>query len=265
MGVYVITGSTRGLGFGLARALLDLGQRVCVSGRAEAAVDAALERLGRGHTESRYWGMACDVTDADAVQALWDGAFEHFGQLDVWINNAGVMNPPKAIAEMSRQDYEPVMATNLLGTMNGCAVALRGMKQQGGALWNMEGLGSDGRIVANSTPYGTTKYGVAYLTRALVKEAEGTKIRVGSIQPGMVVTDLLKESLEQYPPRERKRVRRIFNTLADPVETVAPWIARRLVVSEENGAQINRLTKSRLAWKLVLAPLRRRELFSDVS
>jgi hypothetical protein len=64
--------------------------------------------------------------------------------------------------------------------------------------------------------------------------------------------------------KERKRVRRIFNTLADPVETVAPWIAERLIASEDNGAHITRLTKSRLAWKLFLAPLRQRDLFSEV-
>jgi len=263
MGVFVITGSTRGIGFGLAQALLDLEQMVCISGRTGETIDEALERLKRKHTESLFWGIPCDVTDAEAVQALWSGAIDHFGVVDCWINNAGVMNPPKPLGEMTRQDYEPVITTNLLGTMNGCAVAMRGLRPRGGSLWNMEGLGSDGRVVANSTPYGTTKYGVTYLTRALVKEAVGTKIRVGSIQPGMVVTDLLKESLEQYPPKERRRVRRIFNALADPVETVAPWIAERLIVSSKNGAHITRLTRSRLAWKLALAPLQRREFFKE--
>jgi NAD(P)-dependent dehydrogenase (short-subunit alcohol dehydrogenase family) len=262
MGVVVVTGSTRGIGLGLASSFLSRGQAVVVSGRSRAAVDRALAELGRTGAAARLHGVPCDVTDRAAVQALWDAAAGRFGQVDIWINNAGLSNRPIAVAEMSPADYEPVVLTNVVGTIHGCAVAMRGLRAQGGgAIWNLEGLGSDGRIIDGAAPYGTTKCAIAYLTRALAREARGSSVRVGSIQPGMVATDILREALASYPPAERARVRRIFNILADPVDTVAPWIVDRVLSSRRNGDRITRVSAPTVALRFLLSPFRRRELF----
>lgn len=263
MGVIVITGGTRGIGLGLARAFLERGQQVAVTGTSPDSVAAGLERLADLDAGDRLHGVPCDVRELPQVEALWTAAVERFGRVDHWINNAGVVNPPRPVAEMDAGGYADPVAVNLLGTFHGCAVAIRGMRGQdgGGTVWTMKGLGSDGRMVENSTPYATTKYAISYLTKALVKEVAGTPVRVCSIQPGMVATDMLRRSLQRYEPAERERVRKIFNTLADTVETVTPWIADRVLAGPGNGTAISWLTFGKVSMRFLLAPLRKREIF----
>ena len=137
------------------------------------------------------------------------------------------------------------------------------MRAQGtGALYNMEGLGSDGRYVEGLTLYGTTKYALAYLTDSLTKEVRGTPIVVGTLRPGMVVTDLL---VGQYRdrPEEWERAKAIFNVLADHVETVAPWLANRVLANDRSGVRIKWLTTPRLIARFLSAPFRKRDLFSS--
>ncbi|HSF81207.1 MAG TPA: SDR family NAD(P)-dependent oxidoreductase, partial [Anaerolineales bacterium] len=86
----VITGSTRGIGYGLAEAFLERGCAVTVSGRMQAGVEAALAALGGKYGTEPLYGLACDVRQPEQVQVLWDGAQKHFGQVDIWINNAGL-------------------------------------------------------------------------------------------------------------------------------------------------------------------------------
>lgn len=259
----VITGSTRGIGLGLAAAFLARGCRVVVSSRTVAAVSDAVEQLSTRHDPTRIFGHPCDVTDFQQVQALWDAAATHFGEVDIWINNAGV-----AHAQTDFWDYDPdllaaVVHTNVIGTLNGARVALAGMRAQGfGALYNMEGLGSDGRYVEGLTLYGTTKHALAYLTDALVQEVKGTPILVGALRPGMVVTDML---VGQYGdrPEEWERAKRVFNILADHVETIAPWLADRVLANERSGARFKWLTMPRLVGRFLAAPFHKRDLFSS--
>ena len=90
--------------------------------------------------------MTCDVTDYEQVQALWDAAVARFGQVDIWINNAGIANTLTPFWELPPSLMQSVVQTNILGSMYGTSVALRGMLKQGyGALYNMEGFGSRGK------------------------------------------------------------------------------------------------------------------------
>ncbi|CAN5907043.1 SDR family oxidoreductase [soil metagenome] len=218
MGAVVITGSTRGIGLGIAGALLTRDCDVVVSGRTQASVDRALDHLGPA-AAARVVGRACDVTDAGQVQALWDGAIGRFGRVDIWINNAGVITRNAPLWEQDPADLSAVVATNLTGTLHGCRVAIRGMLAQGGGhVYLMEGLGSGGEVRPGTTPYGMTKYGVRYLAKALARETKQTPVNVSAISPGMVRTDLL---LGSVTPDLSDRTRRIFDILADDVGTVA--------------------------------------------
>lgn len=185
MKTIVITGSTRGIGYGLADAFLDLGCAVTVSARSPDGVKNAVDNLGAKHDAHRVFGHRCDVTDYDQVQALWDTALEHWEKIDIWINNAGMANPQMAFWEQPPERIQAVVQTNLVGAMYGAKTAIRGMLQQGfGALYNMEGLGSDGRKVEGLTLYGSTKHGLRYLTDALVQETQGTSVLTGALSPG---------------------------------------------------------------------------------
>jgi NAD(P)-dependent dehydrogenase (short-subunit alcohol dehydrogenase family) len=261
MKTIVITGSTRGIGYGLADAFLNLDCAVTLSGRTQDGVEQAFEGLAAKHGAERLLGHPCDVTDLEQVQALWDAAKSHWGQIDIWINNAGVAHPQMDFIDLPPERIQAVVETNIVGAMYGAKVALRGMLEQGfGALYNMEGLGSGGRRVEGLTLYGTTKHSLRYLTDALAQEIEGTPIQVGALRPGMVVTDMLTRQFEDQP-EEWERAKRVFNILADRVETVTPWLAQKALSNDKNGVRITWLSRLKVLGRFLTAPVRRRDLF----
>jgi len=261
MKTIVTTGSTRGIGFGLAKAFLELGCSIVVSGRFDESVDSARASLAAQYDPSRVVGIPCDVTNCEDVQALWDHSVEALGTVDVWINNAGISHPQQSPWEQTIDRTRAIVDTNVLGTMHGARVAISEMLKQGhGAIYNLEGLGSAGRHVAGTALYGTTKAAVRYFTDALILEAKDTPLIVGAISPGMVITDLIMDGLDRNSP-DWPRAKRIFNILADRVETVTPWIARRVLENEKTGVRINWLTRSRAFSRFALAPFRNRNLF----
>ena len=263
MRVIVITGSTRGLGYGVAGAVLARGCAVTISGRTPAGVDQAVAALSGRYSADRILGQPCDVTDFEQVERLWAAAQVRFGQVNIWINNAGLSHPQLNFWDQTPEQISSVVQTNLLGAMYGSKVALTGLLAQGsGSLYNVEGLGSDGRRVEGLALYGTTKYGLHYLDQALAVETRDTPVLVGTLSPGMVVTDLL---IGQYRdrPAEWERAKRIFNILADRVETVAPWLADRVLANTKSGARIKWLTRPKIIGRFLAAPFRKRDLFSQ--
>jgi NAD(P)-dependent dehydrogenase (short-subunit alcohol dehydrogenase family) len=261
MKIVIVTGSTRGIGYGLADSFLALGCAVTVCGRTRTNVDRAVAELSARHGVDRVWGQPCDVTQSDQVQALWDAAQARFGRVDIWVNNAGIGTALLSFCQHPPDEIEAVVQTNVVGAIYGARVALRGMQEQGfGALYNVEGLGSDGRHMAGLGLYGCTKYALAYLTDALVKEVKGTPIVVGALRPGMVVTGLLTPQ-RQASPEDWERTKRISNILADRVETVTPWMAQKMLANQQSGARFAWLTTGKLLGRFVMAPFRKRDLF----
>jgi NAD(P)-dependent dehydrogenase (short-subunit alcohol dehydrogenase family) len=261
MKVIVITGSSRGIGYGLADSFLDRGHAVIVSGRGQETTQLATEKLAEKYRDEKIVGQPCDVREPEQVQNLWDSAQEHFGKVDIWINNAGVANLMKEVWRLTAEEIDRVIRTTLSGAIYGSVVALRGMLQQGfGSLYFMEGMGSDGRKLPGLTIYGTTKYGLHYYIESVVKETQDTPIIVGSISPGMVLTGMLEEQYQENP-EELERAKRVFNLLADRVETVTPWLAERILTNEKKGTQIVWLTKRKLVGRMISSVFRKRKLF----
>jgi NAD(P)-dependent dehydrogenase (short-subunit alcohol dehydrogenase family) len=257
----VITGSTRGIGYGLADAFLTLGCSVAISGRTQQKVDEAVANLTSRHGSEKLFGLACDVTKVEQVRALWTESKVRFRTVDIWINNAGVNAGRIPFWQLSPDHIQAGVETNLIGAMHGAAVAISGMLEQGsGGVYNMEGLGSNGRRIRGLTLYGTTKRGLAYLTDALAGETKGTPIIVGAIRPGMVVTDLLTKPFD-VNPAEWKRAKKVFNVLAERVERVTPWIAEKVLANTKTGIRIQWLTPSRVVFCFLRSLFTRRDLF----
>jgi NAD(P)-dependent dehydrogenase (short-subunit alcohol dehydrogenase family) len=259
----VITGSTRGIGFGMADSFLARGCSVIVSGRTEENVERATETLHQNHPGEHIFGYPCDVRDPDILEALWEEAKSKYSQVDIWINNAGISGPQQMIKESSAAQAKEIVDTNLLGVIYGSQVAVRGMMQQGhGSIYNMEGMGSDGRMHDGLILYGMSKYGVSYFTRGLIKETDGSPLIVGSLRPGMVITDFIMRQFEGRPG-DWDRAKRIFNIIADRVETVTPWLVDRILENKKHGAQISWASRGRLIFRFLTAPISRRNLFVD--
>ncbi|NIS81220.1 MAG: SDR family NAD(P)-dependent oxidoreductase [Anaerolineales bacterium] len=265
MKTVVITGSTRGIGFGMADAFLARGCAVMINGRLEQGVERAVEALRRRYPDHAVYGFSGDVRDSNRVEALWRQAEISFEKIDIWINNAGISGPQMKTWEISQAQAKEIVETDLLGVIYGSQIAMKGMMKQGfGSIYNMEGAGSDGRMHDGLIIYGMTKYGVSYFTKGLISEAAGSPVIVGSIRPGMVITDFILEQFEGRP-EAWERAKRIFNIIADRVETVAPWIVDRILANEKNGTRISRSSRSRLFFRFITAPFRRRDLFEDES
>ena len=141
--------------------------------------------------------------------------------------------------ELEPADIAHVVATNVTGMMHGCRVAIAGMLAQGsGAVYNVEGHGSNDMILPGMSVYGASKRSVRYFTQALVQETEGTGVRIGVISPGMVVTELLMNDWRDMEPEQREQTRIIFNILADTVETVTPWLVDGMLNDQASGTWI---------------------------
>jgi short-subunit dehydrogenase len=105
-----------------------------------------------------------------------------------------------------------------------------------------------------------TKYGLHYFTESLVEETRSTSLIVGSIRPGMVATGMLKEGYRNRP-EEWERDKRIFNLIADRVETVTPWLARQILSNQKTGVTISWMTKRKMLMRMMRIPFKKRELF----
>ncbi len=265
MKTVVITGSTRGIGYGLADAFLELGCQVVVSGRKQENVDRAAAQLAERHDPEGLLGQSCDVTDFGQVQALWDAAKTRFVQVDIWVNNAGLGHSPKDWWQMPPEEIRAVVETNIIGAMYGARVALAGMREQGfGALYNMEGMGSSGgHKVRGLALYGSTKRALAYITDSLSREVRGTGILVGALRPGMVATDIVTKPFEGKP-EEWAKVKGLFNILSDRVETVTPWLARKMLENTKNGVRLSWYSTGKLMVRFLAAPIRKRDVFGDI-
>ncbi len=264
--IIVITGSTRGIGFGLAESFLKMGCSVVVSGRSQSSVDKAVAELSTRYDSKYILGQACDVTQFDDVQRLWDAAKARFGRVDIWINNAGIGNVMMPFWEQPPENLSAVVNTDVTGLMYGAKVAISGMIEQGsGHIYNMEGFGSDGRISVGLTPYGTTKYAVRYLAKALVKETKGTSVKVSTLSPGIVITDFLSDGYKGRDPAEFERAKRIYNIIGDRVETVTPYLAEKVLANDKSGARIEWLTTPQVFARFLTASFRKRDLFSENS
>lgn len=257
----VVTGSTRGIGRGLATEFLKRGHRVMISGRSAGSVDPALADLSKLGEAS---GQPCDVSRFDDVQRLWDAAVEAFGRVDIWINNAALAPDHQLLAEIPGDQVTATVGANLTGTIFGMQVPLRGMLEQGGGkIYTFEGFGSNGMTSPGLAVYGATKRAVTYLTKAVAQEYADTPVKIGSLSPGMVPTDLLIYSSRSEDAAKWEKSKRIMNILGDTVETVTPWLAEQALGNTKNGAQIEWLTRGKALWRFMSPAYRKRDIVGD--
>jgi NADP-dependent 3-hydroxy acid dehydrogenase YdfG len=151
-----------------------------------------------------------------------------------------------------------MVRTNMLGTINGCRVAGRGMVEQGqGKLFNMLGGGSDGEYFPGLAIYGTTKRGLNYFTDALIKELADTDVIVGKIRPGMVITEAVirdvKEDIENF-----QKSRKMMNNLVDTVETVSPYLVDQILATSKSGHKIRWLNGAKISGRMLKGLFKKR-------
>ncbi len=257
----VITGSTRGIGLAMAEEFLRVGCAVTLSGRHETVPEATRNRLSG--FENKYIYIPCDVQNKDSLNNLWVKSAEKWGTIHIWINNAG-QNTPYLFAWETGETYtQNIINTNITGLIFGSQIAAENMIKQGnGAIYSMEGLGSNDMIQAKTILYGTTKRALTYFMKGLAKELEGTGVIAGRLSPGMMLTDFITkdpDGLESAVIAD-ERFKRIFNILADTPETVAKFFIPKILQNTKNDKHIVWLTNAKAAMRFMGAPSRKNRL-----
>ncbi|ABM61336.1 SDR family oxidoreductase [Halorhodospira halophila] len=228
----VITGGSRGLGLAMAQRFLAAGDAVVLCARdAERLEVARAELVTATGAGERLHTVACDVADPEAAERLADFAVERLGSIHRWLNNAGTAGRHKRpLVELSAADIAETCTTNLTGSMQLCAAALRRMQAQPAApepryhLFNFGFSGLGAHFSRTSIPHRVSKLGVAELSRQLRRELQASGeqgIGVHELRPGLVRTELLLADLPE-------QARPIIDRLAEPPEQVADALVPRV-------------------------------------
>lgn len=182
----IVTGSTKGIGLSIAKALLDQGTKVVISSRHKADVRETVSNLADRGTGS-VAGHTCDVQDPAQFQKLIDFCVEVFGGLDILINNAGI-GRFKTVEELSIDEWRQTIATNLDSLFYGCSASIPEMKKRGGGFIINIGSLAGKNAFPKGAAYNASKFGLIGFSEALMQEVRHDDIQVAYIMPGSVDT-----------------------------------------------------------------------------
>jgi 3-oxoacyl-[acyl-carrier protein] reductase len=217
--VAVVTGGTKGIGRAIAEALLGQGARVVVGARTEADVRSAAEEMG---ADAR--GVVCDVRRADDCARLVETAVEAFGGLDILVNNAGV-GVFAPVAELTVDEWDRVVETNLSGLFYCTHAAIPRLKQRGGGwIINIGSLAGKNAFPGGAA-YNASKFGLIGFSEALMQEVRHDGIRVSYIMPGSVATPGFSEADWKIQPEDLGQI--VLDLLATPDRTLPSRIEVR--------------------------------------
>lgn len=189
--VALVTGGGSGIGRATARALAARGARVVVADINRNSSAATARDLG----SDRCRAIALDVSDAESVDAAFAEIVRTDGAVDIVHNNAGVASKQLELHEVTAEEWNRVVATNLTGTWNVLAAAIRVMRLQGhGAVVNTASIGSFSGLVERG-PYCAAKAGVIALTKVAALENGGLGIRINAVAPGTIATGMAAGAL----------------------------------------------------------------------
>jgi NAD(P)-dependent dehydrogenase (short-subunit alcohol dehydrogenase family) len=185
--VALVTGGTRGIGLAIAKAYVEAGATVYISGRDADVGEKAARDLG-----SSCYFIACDVMSGQSIERMFTHIQDAKGRLDILVNNAGGALGFSTVAEMSDELWDQMMTLNLTSAFKTSRAAMRIMlKQQYGRIINISSVeGKQGR--PGFGHYAATKHGLIGLTKCLSKEGGLHGITANAICPGLVITDLIR-------------------------------------------------------------------------
>jgi 3-oxoacyl-[acyl-carrier protein] reductase len=183
----LVTGGTRGIGLAVAEALLGAGANVAICGRSEETVKSAVSQL-TNRAKSKVVGKVADVRRNTEVADLFTWIDRELGNLDIVVNNAGV-GVFKSTAELSVEDWQKTVETNLSGVFYSCREALLRLKQRGGGyIINISSLAGKNAF-AGGAAYNASKFGLNGFSEAMMLDHRYDKVRVSYVMPGSVNTE----------------------------------------------------------------------------
>lgn len=180
----LVTGSTAGIGFGIAAGLAGAGAVVLVNGRSQASVDGAVERLRAAHPGAEVEGIVADLGTAEGCEALLAAC----GDIDVLVNNVGIFDP-KPFAEIPDADWQRFFDVNVMSGVRVTRGLIPGMMARGWGRVIFISSESGLQIPVEMIHYGMTKTAQLAVSRGLAEMATGTGVTVNAVLPGPTRSD----------------------------------------------------------------------------
>jgi 3-oxoacyl-[acyl-carrier protein] reductase len=197
--VAIVTGAARGIGRAISERLLKDGFSVGIADINESEAVATCEQLNQPERDRgvEAFALFVDVTDSSTVATMVETVLTRAGQIDVLVNNAGIIGPEGPIAECSEDGWTGVLAVNLTGTFLCAKAVLPSMLGRGcGRIINIASIaGKEGN--PSLAAYSTSKAGVIGFTKALAKEVATQNIFVNCVTPALIETELLQQVTDE--------------------------------------------------------------------
>ena len=209
--VVLVTGASRGIGLGIAGAVAAAGARVALAARGKKDLDAAVKSIGG---EAR--GYATDIRSAQECADLVQSTVRDFGRLDVLVNNAGV-GIFRKVADMSVDEWDTVLGTNLDSLFYMTHAALPHLKKRGGWIINIGSLAGKNAFPEGAA-YNASKFGLIGFSEALMQEVRNDDVRVSYIMPGSVATPGFGDADWKIQPEDIGRI--VLDLLSMPERTL---------------------------------------------
>lgn len=266
MKTVVITGSARGLGLCMAKVFRMNNFNVVISDLREESLAIAEEELLRVNRNGKVSHFICDVTKSSDISNLIRKTIEEYNEIDIWINNAGVNQPDKALWELSEKEIDLVLDIDLKGAVMGSKLVMEEMlKNHKGAIYNIEGYGSNDAMMLGLNMYGTSKRAITHFTQALAKENEerNTGVIIGRLSPGIMITDFITNALGNGEKIELpEKTKKVYNILGDYPDVVSEFLVNEMINNTKNNVHINWLTNGKAAWRFMTAGFNKRDFFN---
>ena len=189
--VAVITGGAQGIGYAVAKRMIENGAKVVIWDFDTDLAQASASELGAT-------ALHCDVSDWDSVQAAAQQMESEFGRIDILVNSAGVAGANAVVEDYPIEEWNKIMSVNLNGTFHTNRAVIAGMKQRGyGRIVNIASIaGKEGN--PNASAYSASKAGVIALTKSLGKEAADFNIGVNCVTPAAARTAIFDQMSEEH-------------------------------------------------------------------
>jgi len=197
--VTLITGASQGLGRALALAFAREGARVVVNARSEESVGPVAREVE--DTGAEVLAVAADVSKGADAERLVDETANHFGSIDVLVNNAGLLGPRVVIEEYPEDEWRRVIDANLTGPFLVSKAAIPHLSAGGSIINVVSGVSVEGR--AEWGAYSVSKFGVEGLTQILAAELKQSGVRVNAVDPGGMRTDMRAAAYPEEDPQTR--------------------------------------------------------------
>ena len=190
--VAIITGSSSGIGYAVADKYLSEGAKVVVCGLNPEDTKNAVDKLSTKYDINSILGVTVNVKNTSDIENLFNETINKFGKLDILVNNAGIA-PAKPLDLMTDEEWDNTISINLTGAFKCTREAFKYMKETGGSIINTSSFVS---LYGSPTQasYSASKAGLNGLTKSNAKELGKFGIRVNAVAPGVVMTDIVKET-----------------------------------------------------------------------